>query len=716
MSDFSIDIDLNAPATGRRNNEPGFYIYDPAGETFVRPDFARHTWGEVGWQGGGIPAGLSELSSAVVLDKIGTVICRPYWRFDGIAMEQWRFFGSQHWESLPAGARCGNTLRYHMYDADQSNATGAISNFVLPADPAFAVLLDRYGLPPDWDWQSVEPLTVIEFGQFVLEIPWWRRARLRYAGDPGPIDEFDLRLSGRGEAGPQHGIISIMAARGKLLFSHDFGDHWHVFSAGDRPEDWITVEPRFLRVWHRGSRWAFGLIPIDFPGNGSYASPRRDKGYSASAGPPVAGGRDGADGDPFDGRYLPGITAIGISYPDGMADDECTYHVTLVPSREPAAGTYFGRTPELYAVRLMNLPVAEQFADGTADSIDLADLRALDIDCAAGLDVDMATLILDNSGEREIRPGVIGYDRLREYGPIDLDLAGPGEGAPVDVFDGYLLRVRPMLGEGGRRVEAVCASPWIRFKDVKCTEADPCFAGWPTEEVIAWYADRCGVLYEPDPDHDARLPDGVPGRHAWQPEPGREVGEFLRAVAAHDGYELYFEGMTLRYRPLDAEPTVEFYLVPAEGEETPGGKPVLKAIRPIAESPRDPDRHHNVVRVLGQEAGSGDYLVASQRDADNIEDEVGWEKMRVEINRGYDTQARVQFVARTAFDQDSRFPPRLIAAAIVGRAAVRPRQAFEFYGPGLMAHGGVYRIESVRHRVRPGSFTTELVGRWTGAA
>jgi hypothetical protein len=91
---------------------------------------------------------------------------------------------------------------------------------------------------------------------------------------------------------------------------------------------------------------------------------------------------------------------------------------------------------------------------------------------------------------------------------------------------------------------------------------------------------------------------------------------------------------------------------------------------------------------------------------------VGWEKMRVEVNRGYDSQARVQYVARTAFDQDSRFPPQLLGATVMGCSGVRPRQAFQFYGPGLMAHGGVYRIESVRHRVGPGSFTTDVVGRW----
>jgi hypothetical protein len=710
--DFAIET--RAPGKTKTNYKPGYGLYDPAGETIPRSDFTIATWGAVGAD---VHPSLGNLSSCVYIQEIDTIIPRPYWRYEQIAMSSnWNESPYGAWEELPV-SKLGDTKRYHMYVSNTSEPTALWSKAQTPAEPCFAILVQRYGLPVDFPWHDVEPRTVIYFSSFALEIPWWRPARLRYRGWELPgspvLDEFDISGAQSAENRPHQFVVSIMFLKGSILFSTDFGASWHVYNPIKDPSNWLVAPGFFIGVVNYGGRWAMGYIPIDAPGNAVFNSNRKAIGYTTGDEPLAYGGRMPTDselsdvheaGDLYTANGVYGGISVSKLYPTVYND--ASYQVTMVPTRAPFLGTYMGRFPQLYSVRLMVKPEIADNTQSTTSVIAKQDVTSLNVEFTEDLAVSSATLTLNNNDGQA-------YEDLAEYTPIKLSLQGDA-GDMTDVFEGFITRIRPSIDQKDKRVEVVCENYWRRFKDIFCTELDPCFAGWYTEQVYEWYAKRCGVNYSSDLNRLVRLPDGIYGDRVFQPEPGRSVADFLNEIARYEHYYADFDGDTLTYQKDTrfTTGTASFYvcLTNADYDSAPSPKYLARL---SAETPRDPENHRNVVRVMGQDPYTRNYLIAVKKDEANIA-LIGWEKQVVDINPAYTTQKQVQLVCNRAFLEYSKYPARTMTVRLLGVPGIKPYQCYELRGIGTKADEQVFRITSVRHEFAEKAYWTTVEGKWVG--
>jgi len=707
-----FQLTLGAPGSGTRNTERGWCLFDPMQESYGRADYAYWTWGAMGLYP--LPAGLHDALSTRYVQELGAVICRPYPRFwDAIPLSYWGPIGSggSTWEEL-AGYGIGNIAStwYHQYDAGLATENGLYYAWPAPPQPAFGVAVARWDLPPDWNFSGVDAWTRIIWGggQFELLIPYNRPAML-YDASRNLLMEMPLGIAGAQPPGwgvSQFFAVWVMHLKGRVLISFDMLKTFWVYGRGDKTENAITTTAGQIQVSNVGSRWMFAFMPIDFPSSGRFRSRIFDKGYDASN--EVAGG--GAGGEAADymynswpGRASPGITIAEVSL--GTAR-YCQYQATLAPARYAAGATYFGHTPELYAVRLKNLPVTAAGPTGNADTIAASDVLEIDIEHAEDMEISRCTLLLNNDGSR-------GYEELREYGAVDVNLKAHDSDDWYDAFDGFVYQVEPEQDEGGGKfVRVLCAGLWLPFEDVKCTEADPVMSGWTVGDAITWACLRCGVDFTAgDYDTDTALPLGLDGVRTWQPEPGRSWGDFLKSVAAYEQKFLWFDGPTLRYDPDPDENTITWHFKAAT---TVAGAPAgaIAMLGSLA-APRDPTDHRNEVRVIGRDV-DGKWIIATKKDASNL-DSVGWEKMILLQDPAYDTQERVNLVAATLFGRVSRFPPRRVHFRVRGNPAIKRRQVIKLWGGSSKVDRQVFRITAVRHawsRETGPQFFTEAEAIW----
>jgi hypothetical protein len=691
---------MYAPGAGQTNYERGFSLYSAMSEEYGRPDFVMYTWAEAGWAAA--PEGFGQYPSTMYVEPVEAVICRPYYRTDAIALSQWGSLGGT-WEALTDKQGPGDTTIYQQVHAGTTVLTGLESAFYLPADPCFAVYLVRWGLDPDWP-AGKEAYTEIDFGQYRLRIPFNRPAVLLDQATGTPLMEWGMRGGGSpgAESDAQRLSITVMCLRGKVLLSDDLGRSWQAYGLGDQEAQWLTVRSDVVRVRHVGSRWMFGLIPIDFPVAGVFDSRQYDKGYAPTAAL-EAGDWAGLGGE-FYLRPDTNVTMVDVAT---AGPRWLRYRATLTPARHSAGGTTFGVSPELYTVRLQNKPTRALNVLWGAQTILLADLVELTIDQPDELENCYCTMLLDNTGAQ-------GYQDLREYGVISLDLKAHDSATWYNAFAGYIYQVEPEIENLAGFVRVRFVGLWLRFEDVKANEGDPVFGGRTIGDAVEWAALRCGFGFDKAywGGTEVCLPAGYPGRRAWQADAGRPWADFLKAVARCDGREIFFNADVLSYLPDPPEWPVSwnFKLSSDDSDGGPAGSiPVVGRI----EVPRDPERHRNDVRVVGQD-WDGNYLVSVMRDTGNILNDVGWEKSSVVMDPSYDTPQRVNAVARTIWSKVGRFPPRDVSFRVRGNPAIRRRDIFKVWGVGVKAHKSVFRVSGLRHAWdKEGPvFWTDITGRW----
>lgn len=343
MADPTLNMTVAGPAAGRYCSERGYYRYDPMPDAFG--DAFVTNWQATGWFTGSPPPAEAYSPSCVYVEPLQAVMPRPYWNFISIPFwNNWTYYPvTATIEDIEPGGALLTSNLYHFAVSNLTEAQGAKSSFVLPADPAFMIHLRRHDLPWDWDWTTYEPVTIIYFGQYSLHIPYRRRARLGYRfwqSDPTILDEFDLNINlARDAAGEETVDLTIICTKGGVLFSADYMATSHFYQPSPDPDDWIAVSPYYLVVENVGGRFSFAFVPIDAPAKGIFLARDEAMGYAPVAGHPVAAGPIQSDRLyplynqrlPYDGYTIPrrrrndSFGSITVDYPLGMADDHCAY-------------------------------------------------------------------------------------------------------------------------------------------------------------------------------------------------------------------------------------------------------------------------------------------------------------------------------------------------------------------------------------------------------
>jgi hypothetical protein len=710
---FAIWTD--SPGAGYNNKETGWPLYDAMKESIWRPDYL---WPSLYDLLAEERPPYANLPSVFFIKEINALICQPYeCREDAIPINEWGYFGSDTdvWEerSNPVGDMPGTWYLQPQSDLDTENGMWTLNN--LPPNPSFMIPIRRHHLKSDWNFANGEGYTSIMWGggRFQLVIPYSGAAVL-YDADNNYCMTLPSAGGNLGGSGGQEGMqsfnVHIMHLGGKVLISFDGMHSFTVYSKGDKAENEITVPAAPVQVSNWGASWLFRLVAIDYLGAGQFTSKEFDKGYvptSALEG----GGTDGAWGDWAWNYWLYAdgsgdIPAIGIA--DISAGGQyCQYQATLTPVSYAVGSTTFGHTPELFAVRLQNKPVCETVIGINPPSISASDVLGMEIELAEDVDTARAVVTLNNIGGT--------YQNLMEYTPIAISL-GTVEGGYTTLFSGFCYYPRPTEDSKGHRIlEMECRSAALPFCEVGCTEAEPEFSGRLISEALEWASLRCGVSFSKATyETGTYIPSGKLGERSFQPAPGRSWMDFLKQLCELEQYYLRFSGFSLQYRDYPTYETIDWHF--KDAENTSGAPSNAMKIINWLECPRDPSNHRNEIIAMGQDVDGG-VIAAKYQDTSNI-NSVGWRKTTLVADPAWDTQERVNLVARKLAVRLIPFPPRTVSFRIEGNQAVMPRDIIKLWG-GVSGYGGqIFRVTRVCHRWNRAtgkSWVTEITAKWGSA-
>lgn len=681
---------LTAPGSGLKNSERGWSLFDSMAESYGRGDYTWHTWGDVLFS---CPANFADYSSVVFVPEINALICRPYprqYEADAIPLDDWGVVGSggTTWEEQTATGAFGMYNSWYVQlDAALTSENGLYYGYAAPPQPCFEVIIGRYEPDSTWNMAGWDAWSRIVWGggRFELLVPWNRPATL-YDASRNFLMEIPLNF--QDVLGMQFFSLRVMHLRGRVLFSSDRGGSYHVYGTGDKPENSIVTAAGSIQVTNLGAAWSFNLVPIDFPVIGRFRSKAFDKGYAPTNS--VTGGGAGGEASDYMYNAWGGYAAPSVAITEVALGTSryCQYQATLTPTSYAAGSTWFGHTPELYAVRLQNLPVAASVASVSPDTIAAGDVLSIEITEDEQMEMPTCRLRLNNQEGQN-------YQNLREYGLVNLDLKAHDSSTYYNAFDGYIYQVEPEDSTEGDFVTLSCVGLWLPFEDVKCTAADPVFSGRSIGDAAEWAALRCGIAFtKTDFEMTTTLPLGLDGQRTIQPEPGRSWGDFLSWLATYEQKYLYFDGTTLTYAGEPDENTITWHFKCSTDEAgaPAGALPIIGFIN----APRDPGDHRNEVRVLGRDV-DGRIMEAVKRDAAN-QAVVGHEKMVYLQDPALDTQERVNLVCATLYNKLSRYPPRRASFRIRGKPDVKRRDVIKIWGGSAKVDRQVFRISALRHR------------------
>lgn len=667
----SYGITVTEPGTGFRNVERGWSLFDSMRESAMRPDYTWETWGEAG-----VTSDLVRynLPSTLYLREIGALVCRPWPRMnDQIPLSEWVAFGDgiDSWEEREGIASLG-CLFYQQIDTSLVSENGLYMAYNAPPNPGFGIGLRRYALPFDWDYSNEgDGFTKVIWGngEFCLVIPY-----------NGPMALYDaaldycceLPIRGTTSSGADMAGLSlwIWHVGGALLLSTD-SQSWHVYSRGKSDEDAIDVDAGPIQVSHVGGGWMFSLWPLDYPCTATFESKVFDKGYAPSSA--LEGGGPGGEwcdmlANTWQGEPEPSIVITDLSAEPGL----CQYRADLEPSSYAIGSTFFGHTPELYAVRLQNAPVCAILESTDPPIFNPQHLLSIEIEDALDLESNGATLTLSNHGGE--------YEDYPAYAPITIALAGT-DGVLTSMWSGYTYNPAGMEGAGALTTKTLhLRSGTLPFQEVGCLDGEPVFAGRTVEEAIIWACLRCGVEYNDTllaAEGTTVIPSGVLGERTFQPAAGRNWWEFLKEVAALDqGYYRIVDAKLCYYKPRTGTPVATWAFADSRGYPgAPAGTiPMLHQV----EVDEDPSGHRTEVVCIGQTV-DGAVISAKQTD-DATRAIVGWDQTMVVADPAWNTQGRLNLVCRALANRVMLYPPRDISFSIEGQPSLLPRAYCQLMG------------------------------------
>jgi hypothetical protein len=645
------------------------------------------------------------------------------------------------WVSLPNHGLQGETQLFQ-YDGAANQVTGARSNFVLPADPVFAISLYRTHPPADYDWSQVTPSTEIHFGvngseEWVLALPYggamylMRRVGGAWAKVPGT--EHSVRVpSLEAFASGQRLILWVAVWRGKLVVSTDgFAQDLWVYAP---PEGAFRAASGPVSIWHNGGQFMFSYFPITMQ-RARLESAAVETGYETqlSAGEAwVTGRQTPVTAD--NGAVLAGVELADTTAARGdLGVTQRAWAAEIVPyvweqfgvGTDPDTGARVDfRTcvsPQLFSVSCGQYAEVETLEAPELEDIS-ADVKGVDGSHSDKLPTVRYTLNLDNQQGQHLD--------LAEYQRVTVELGWQEDDAAqyVATAEGYVVEPPPgVRGGGAAELEVALLDGLLRLRDEKADGRTPAFDGWLVTEVFHWVLDRCGVAREAQnlEETGLRLSCGEPERPLWLPEPGRSWLEFLQAVADFDYGATVFVDKAGRYTKAcahcrglrtaadvtrhdgsaegacDSEVRWELYTRAEVASDPQGPGEVLALAKPrLSLSERE---FVNCVAVCGV-AADGTPLQTMRWDAASLYDPqsdrfVGWRKMDVTALRGLTTPAELNRRAEDLLAARSGRPEYL--------SLLTPLEPGMRIGQVLAVHGGEqvgvagqqYRIVALNHRV-----------------
>lgn len=711
MLNGTFALTLDSPGAGYHNSEIGWYLFDSMQESQGRPDYDWKTWADMS---ASVPPEQLTLQSLKYIHEIKGLICRPYPRwYDAIPIAEWQVFGSGSttWEAKASPGNDPGTW-YHQMAANLTTENGLFMVYAAPPMPAFGVSIRRAMLPPpaDWDHSTLgDGYSKIMWGggAYSLIIPLSGPMAL-YAEDGSLLAEMPLNLGhARGSSGVEQSQIFtvwIMHLRGRILISIDDTRSWWVYSCGEKAENAIITAAGQIQVSNVGSEWEFRLIPIGYQSVGQFVSKTFDKGYTPTSAL-EGGGPGGASADWQCNLWPASGLASTLTIAELSVDDRYSqYQADLTPVNYPVGSTYFGHTPELYAVRLQNKPVCTTIIGVSPPTISAAHILGIEVEDAEDLDMSRAVLTLNNMDGT--------YETLPEYMPVVIQLGVQGNPLTT-VFSGYAFQ--PRLSEqssGVKMLDLDCMSAALPLVETCCTEAEPVFAGKTVGEAIEWACLRCGIAFSKATyDTGTLIPAGNYGERAWQPGAGRSWMDFLKQVCSLEQYYLRFSGWSLMYLPESSSASITWHF--GDGATHVGMPGTAMNLINELECPRDPSEHRNEIIVLGQDV-DGRIIAAKYADASNIAT-VGWRKTVLVSDPAYDTQECVNRVAYLLAQKLMPYPPRQPSFRVEGNQDIKPRDIVKYWGGVSGYNLNVCRITRVVHRWTPatgGEWMTEGNTKW----
>ena len=705
MPNATWSIQCHALGSGYHNAETGWYLFDSMKESCGRPDYTWGTWGDEGETS--YPE--STANSVKFIQEIDALICMMYPRaFDVIPMSEWLAFGTGNVfaeEATGEGNLSGNW--YHQMPSNLTSEVGMYMANNVPPNPAFGVLLSRASLTKEWVAANGEGWSKIVWGggRFMLIIPY-RYPAMLFDYVTGNQMEIPIGRSPRQGANntefDQEIAVWIAHLGGKVLISSDDRHSWHVYSVGEGDDAAIITDQGPIQVSNLGAAWRFRMIPIDYPYPGRFDSKVYNKGYTPSNST-QGGGPGGLWGDArwnsAEGYEAP---SVWISLLEDGADI-CQYEAELTPANYAVGSTYFGHTPELYSVRIMNYPVCQNIISLVDPVISINDCNDLLLEDAGDVQANRALLNLNNNSGN--------FAGLLEYMPMEITLQNP-DGVSGTPFCGYTHLLNPTENsKSGKWYNVQCVSASLPMIETQCLECEPVFSGWTVGEALEWVGLRCGIDFDKATyDTGTVLPLGKLGSRTWQPGAGRSWMDFVKQICEYEQYYIRFNGWDMMYLP---EAAYSIAWNAADRANYPGAPVGTMPMLGQMECPRNPEQHRSQVIAIGQTDDGA--IVSAKCESPAIIALIGWPKTVVLSDPSWNTQEQVNLVAATVFNRVSGYPPSQPAFEVDGNPAILPRHYVKLWG-GVSAYDRqVFKITHVSHvwnRSTGREFRTQIQGKW----